>query len=313
MQIIYLILQVVLILLLAPFIEGIIKKYKAFWQNRRGPGLLQPYYNLIKYMQKDSVKSEHTSWIYDFTPIITFSSIAAAGLFIPTVSTVWIPGFAGDIIMVIYLFAMARFFMALAGLDTGSSFGGMGSSREMVISSLVEPVLMLAVFSVVIRVGSTNLAVVADNFTRNGFSIVSTSHLLAFAAVFVVAIAETGRIPVDNPDTHLELTMIHEGMLLEYAGKPLALMFWSAMVKQLLILSILVNVFMPWGIALSNSISGIIISLIVYLSKVIVLALIMATVETAYAKLRIFKVPELMGMAFTLALLAVIAQLLLRG
>lgn len=302
MRIVYIVLQLMLLLLLAPLVEGIIRKTKAFWQNREGPGLLQPYYNLIKYFRKDTVKSDNASWLYTTAPYITFASVTATALFIPAISPWFSLNFAGDIILVFYLFALARFFMVLAGLDTGSAFGGMGSSREMFISSMVEPTMFLAFFSVALRVNSTDISVLTGAFTKSSLNALSPSHLLAFAAIFIVFIAETGRIPIDNPDTHLELTMVHEGMLLEYSGKPLALMMASAMVKQTLILTLIANVFLPWG-------SGILI----YASKLLALAAITATIETINNKLRLFRVPGLLSTAFILAGLSVGVQLLIRG
>lgn len=302
MKIIYIFFQLVLLLLLAPLVEGIIRKTKAFWQNRDGPVLLQSYYNLIKYFKKETVKSDNASWLYTTAPYITFASITAAAFFIPAISPVFTLNFAGDIILVFYLFALARFFMALAGLDTGSAFGGMGSSREMFISSMVEPTMFLAFFSVALSVNSTDISIMAGAFTKSGLSALGPSHLLALTSIFLVFLAETGRIPIDNPDTHLELTMVHEGMLLEYSGKPLAIMTLSAMVKQALILTLIANIFLPWGTGF-----------FIYVSKILVLAVITATIETINNKLRLFRVPGLLSTAFILAGLSVGVQLLLRG
>lgn len=314
MKVVYIISHVILLLLLAPLVEGIIRKTKAFWQNREGPGLLQPYYNLIKYFKKDSVVSDNASWLFLTAPYVTFASITAAAFFIPSFSPQVSLNFAGDLILVFYLFALARFFMALAGIDTGSAFGGMGSSREMFISALVEPVMFLAFFSIALEVNSTDLSVIAGTFTQKGFGLMNPSHILAMIAIFIVFIAETGRIPIDNPDTHLELTMIHEGMLLEYSGKPLALMQWTAMLKQILILTLICNVFLPWGSFSANHAGiGLVVDSLIYVAKIFILALITALVETANNKLRIFRVPGLLTTAFVLAGLSVVVQLLLRG
>ncbi len=313
MGFVYIVLHLILLLLLAPLVEGTIRKTKAFWQNREGPGLLQPYYNLIKYLKKDSVISDNASWLYWSAPYLTFASIAAAALLIPSVSPDMTISFAGDIILLCYLFAFARFYMALAGLDTGSAFGGMGSSREMFISAMVEPVMFLALFSIALKVNSTDLSVIAGATASIGLGLMNPSHILAMIAMFIVSLAETGRIPIDNPDTHLELTMVHEGMLLEYSGKPLALMQYSAMLKQMLILTLLGNVFLPWGGLPSIDYIGLLSGSLIYIVKIFILALITATVEIANNKLRIFRVPGLLMTAFFLAGLAVVVQLLLKG
>ncbi len=302
MKIPYLIVQFAMLLLLAPLIEGLIRKTKAFWQNRKGPGLFQPYHNLRKYLNKESVQSDNASWIFTAAPYLTFGAVATAALLIC---------FTGDIILLFYILALARFFMALAGLDTGSAFGGMGSSREMFISAMVEPVMFLAFFSVVLNVHSTDIAVLGT-YTQNVVNVLNPSHFLAFIAIFIVFIAETGRVPVDNPDTHLELTMVHEGMLLEYSGKPLALMMGSAMIKQMLILTLVGNVFLPWGNLVGPGYAGLIIGLLIYLGKTLALALVAATVETVNNKLRLFRVPGLLTTAFIIAGLSVTAQLLFR-
>lgn len=302
--------QIFSLLLLAPLVSGIIKKTKAFFQTRQGPGIFQVYLDIYKWFRKDSVVSEHTSWIFTATPYIYFASVAAAGILIPTVTIVSPLGFAGDIIAVVYLFALGRFFMTLAGLDAGSSFGGMASSREAAVSSVIEPAMMLAVFAVALAAGSTNLSVISQTFAA-GAAVLSPSHLLAFAALAVVAVAETGRIPVDNPDTHLELTMIHEGMLLEYSGRELALMMWGASVKQLLVYSLLVNIFFPYGIAAGLDPVSLAIGLLAYLGKILAVGVAMAVVETSFAKMRLFKVPDLLAGSFMLGLLALISNYVL--
>lgn len=302
--------QIIFILLLAPLLSGVIKKTKAFFQTRQGPGIFQGYLDIYKWFRKDSVVSEHSSWIFVVTPYIYFAAVVAAGLLIPTVTTVLPLSFAGDIIAVVYLFALGRFFMTLAGLDAGSSFGGMASSREAAVSSIIEPAMLLAVFTVALAAGSTNLSVISKTFAV-GSQAFRPSHLLAFAALAVVTVAETGRIPVDNPDTHLELTMIHEGMLLEYSGKELALMIWGASVKQLLVCSLLVNLFFPYYIATGLGPAGLAAGLAAYLGKILVVGVFMAVVETSFAKMRLFKVPDLLAGSFMLGLLALISTYVL--
>ncbi|MFZ5640397.1 MAG: respiratory chain complex I subunit 1 family protein [Bacillota bacterium] len=309
-QIVPVIGQAIFILLLAPLVSGVIKKTKATFQTRRGPGIFQVYLDIYKWFGKDSVVSEHTSWIFTVTPYIYFAAVVVAGLLIPTVTTTLPLSFAGDVIAVVYLFALGRFFMTLAGLDAGSSFGGMAGSREAAVSSIIEPAMMLGVFTVALAAGSTNLSVISKTFAAGSHAL-SPAHLLAFAALAVVTVAETGRIPVDNPDTHLELTMIHEGMLLEYSGKELALMMWGATVKQLLVYSLLVNIFFPSGIATGLNPAGLALGLAAYLAKILAVAIITAVVETSFAKMRFFKVPDLLAGAFMLGLLALISNYVL--
>jgi len=305
--------KVVFLVLLAPLLTGIIKKTKAFFQTRRGPSIFQPYLDLFKYFQKESVISEHTSWIFRAAPIVFFTTMLVAGLLIPVVSTAGLFNSMGDVILIIYLFALGRFFLTLAGLDAGSAFGGMASSREMALSSVAEPATMLPLFSMAVIQGTTNLGGIIEGVIAGGSALLTPAHLLSFAAFFIVAIAETGRIPVDNPDTHLELTMIHEGMLLEYSGKPLALMTLGASLKQLLIFALLANVFFPWGIALDGSLGAIGIAALAFVLKVVFLGVVMAVIETSFAKMRLFKVPDLLMGSFLLGLLGLITKFLFRG
>ncbi len=306
-------LQVMIIVLLAPLVTGIIKKTKACFQTRKGPGIFQPYLDLYKFMQKESVVSRHTSWIFRVTPYIYFGAVLAAAAMIPAVSTSGRLGYAGDAILVIYLFALGRFFLTLAGLDAGSAFGGMASSREMAVSSMAEPAMILSVFVLAANAGTTNLTGIVSGVEKAGLAALTPTHLMSFVAVFIVALAETGRIPVDNPDTHLELTMIHEGMLLEYSGKPLAMVTLGASVKQLLIFTLLANLFFPWGIAAGFGLKALVIAALAYLGKVILIGLVVAVIETSFAKMRLFKVPELLMGSFLLGFLGLISKLLFGG
>lgn len=306
--------QIFVIILLAPLLSGIMKKVKAFFQVRRGAGILQPYYDIIKLLRKDSVISNNVSWIFHASPIISFASVLAAGLLIPIYITQLPLGFAGDLIAVVYLFALARFFTALASLDAGSSFGGMGGSREMFIASLVEPALMLSIFAVALNVGSTNLAFISQTVSGLGIDAISPYQILAFVAFFIISIAETGRIPVDNPATHLELTMIHEAMVLEYSGKQLAIIELGAMIKQLLIFSLLANIFFPFGIASAGAgASALVLALSVYILKIIIIGISMAVVEISTAKWRLFRLPELLSISLMLSFLALVAFIIVKG
>jgi formate hydrogenlyase subunit 4 len=308
------ILQIIIILALSPLISGIIKKIKAFFQIRKGPSIFQPYYDISKLLRKDSVISQNVSWIFHAAPIISLVAVLTAGLLIPIYITQLPLGFAGDLIAVVYLFALARFFTALASLDAGSSFGGMGGSREMFVASMVEPALMLSIFAVALNVGSTNLGFISETVSGMGIDAVSPYQILAFVALFIIAIAETGRIPVDNPATHLELTMIHEAMILEYSGKQLAIVEIGAMAKQLLVFSLLANIFFPWGIAPAGaSLAGLVLAIFVYLLKIVIIGIAMAAVETSTAKWRLFRLPELLSISLMLSFLSLVAFIIVKG
>jgi formate hydrogenlyase subunit 4 len=301
--------QIALVLFLSPLITGFSRTLKARLQTRRGPGILQPYRDLGKLLRKGMVIPDTASWIFSATPYVLFSTTLLAGLLIPTVSAEAPLSAFGGVLAVVYLLALGRFFLALGGLDTGSSFGGLGSSREMTISAIAEPALMLAVFTVAIGAGSTNLSTVAHAALGQSWRFLAPSQMLAFAALFIVLIAETGRIPVDNPATHLELTMIHEAMILEYSGPYLALIEWSAAMKQLVLMTLLVNVFVPFGLSAGWS-AITVLSLILFVVKLLLLAATVVLMETTNAKLRLFRVPELLAVAFILSAMALISTFL---
>jgi formate hydrogenlyase subunit 4 len=301
--------QTALLLLLSPLITGFTKALKARFQTRRGPGILQPYRDLWKLARKGMVIPDTASWIFGATPLVLFATTLLAGLLIPTVSAEAPLSMIGGVLAVVYLLGLGRFFLALGGLDTGSSFGGLGSSREMTISAIAEPALMLAVFTVAAGAGSTNLSIVAQSALGQSWRFFAPSQMLAFAALFIVLIAETGRIPVDNPATHLELTMIHEAMILEYSGPYLALIEWSAAMKQLVLMTLLVNVFVPFGLSTGWG-PATAVSLILFTAKLLLLAAAIVLVETSNAKLRLFRVPELLAVAFVLASLALMSAFL---
>ena len=297
--------QIVVIVGLSPLVKGFINKMEARIQCRRGPSLFQPYYNLVKLLQKDAVVSETASWIFRATPYVVFISILLIALLVPVLSSQVPLNFIGDIILIIYLFALGRFFLALSSLDTGKRLRGYGGSREMTISSMAEPAMMLSIFTVSLTVGSTNLSNITG--TLLNYKSLNPSLLLAFAALVIVIIAETGRIPVDNPFTHLELTMIHEGMILEFSGRYLALIEWASSMKLLLLLTILVNTFLPWGIATGLTFPGLIISFALYLVKIGFFAFAIVILESSLAKVRLFRIPNLLGTSFILSLLAIIS------
>ena len=302
--------QTVLLLLLSPLLSGFIKKAKARLQNRRGPPLWQTYFDLLKFLRKDMVISEHASWIFRAMPYVLFTSTLLAGLMMPLVNDSAPLSLFGGVLAFVGLLALGRFFLALGGLDPASSFGGMGSSREMTIAAIAEPALMLAIFTVAITAGSTNLSQMLLAAQGPTWRLLNPAHVLAFAALFIVLLAETGRLPVDNPATHLELTMIHEAMILEYSGRYLALIEWSASVKQLVLMALLVNIFFPVGIATDVGPVALALGLLGFIAKLLVLAGAVVLVETSNAKLRLFRVPDLLSAAFILATLALLSTFL---
>jgi formate hydrogenlyase subunit 4 len=307
-------LQTLVLLALSPFIVGLIRKVKARLQCRRGASVFQPYADLTKLFRKQPVISTTTSWIFTATPYILFASTLAAGLLVPVFASQIPLNFAGNIIALVYLLALGTFFLILAGLDAGSAFGGMGSSREAIVASLTEPAMILSIFAIALTAGSTNLStIVHKTALMEGIVTDPSPHLMALAALFIVALAETGRVPVDNPATHLELTMIHEAMILEYSGRYLALVEWAAGIKLLVFLTLIVNIFAPWGIATAFTPAALGIGLAVYLLKVSGLAVVIGVIESMFSKLRLFRVPELLGVAFVLALLGLVFFYILRG
>ena len=303
-------LQLLLLLALAPLISGCIRNWKAKLQNRRGPRVWQPYFDLIKFLRKDMVISEHASWVFSAAPYVVFITALLVGLMVPMVTTQAPLSLFGGVLAVVGLLALGRFFMALGGLDPASAFGGMGSSREMTIAAIAEPALMLAIFTVAITVGSTDFSHMVAASQQSGWDMLNPTHLMAFAALFIVLLAETGRIPVDNPSTHLELTMIHEAMLLEYSGRYLALMEWGASIKQLVLMAILVNIFLPVGLAADGTVLALGLGLAFFLVKILLLSAAVVMVETVNAKLRLFRVPDLLSAAFVLAAMALLSTFL---
>ena len=306
--------QTIVLLTVSPFIVGLIRKVKARLQVRRGASVFQPYADLSKLFRKQPVVSTTTSWIFTATPYIVFASTLAAGLLIPVFLSRTPLNFAGNIIALVYLLALGTFFLMLAGLDAGSAFGGMGSSREAIVASLTEPAMILSIFAIALTAGSTNLStIVHKTALLEGIVTDPTPHLMALAALFIVAIAETGRVPVDNPATHLELTMIHEAMILEYSGRYLALVEWAAGLKLVVFLTLIANVFAPGGLATTLEPTAVGVGLATYLLKVSALAVLIGVLESMFAKLRLFRVTDLLGVAFILALLGLVFFYVLRG
>ena len=304
--------QAALALLLAPGLVGLIRWVKARLQSRRGAPVWQPYRELAKLFRKEVVVSDNASWLFRATPFVVFASTVAVAVLVPMVAAPLPLDGVGDLLAVVYLLLLGTFFLALAGLDPGSPFGGMGASREMTVAALAETSLALAILALALSAGSTNLGQIVARTLAAPAAVITPGHLLAFGALFIVMLAETGRLPVDNPSTHLELTMIHEAMVLEYSGRYLALLEWAAATKLLVFFALLGNLFAPWGVALTLSAPALALAVASFVVKLAVLGAAVAVFETRVAKLRLFRVPELLSVSFVLALLAVTSSFLLR-
>ena len=296
--------QTVLVLVLAPLFVGLTRKIRARLLRRRGPPILQPYRDLLKLIRKEAVVAENASWLFRTAPYLIFATTWVAAALVPTFATGLTLSAAADLIVIVALLGTARFLLALAGLDVGTSFGGIGSSREMMFASIAEPAMLMAVFTLSLFAGSTQLSSISAYMLGPNVG-VSISLALALVALIIVSIAENARIPVDNPATHLELTMVHEAMILEYSGRHLAVLEAAASLKLLLYLSLIACVFTPWGTATVGA-GGFAyaIGFAAYAAKLTLLAFLLAVFETAIAKMRVFRVPEFLGVALMLGLLA---------
>jgi len=296
--------QLALVLLIAPLLTGYVRKVKAHLLRRRGPPLLQPYRDLIKLMRKEVVLAENASWLFRVVPYLVFAVTLVAAALVPTFATGLVLSQAADLIAIVALLGSARFALALAGLDIGTSFGGIGSSREMMIASLAEPAMLMVVFTLSLLAGSTQLSSVSA-FLHGPEVGLRVSLAMALVALIMVGIAENARIPVDNPATHLELTMVHEAMILEYSGRHLAVIEAAASLKLLLYLSLIGCVFVPWGVAIAGQgFAAYAVGLVAYIAKLAAGGLLLAVFETVTAKMRVFRVSDFLGAALMLGLLA---------
>ena len=294
--------QMLLVLALSPLLVGFVRKVKARLLRRQGPPLLQPYRDIVKLLRKDVVLATSASWLFRAIPYLIFAATWVAAALVPTFASGLMFSWSADLIAIIALLGLARFFLALAGLDVGTSFGGIGSSREVMIASLAEPAMLMIVFTLALAAGSTQLSTMAE-YLASGEAGLRFSLGLALIALVIVAIAENARIPVDNPATHLELTMVHEAMVLEYSGRHLALIDLSAQLKLLLYVSLIACLFVPWGIAAPHAGLGLlIIGVAAYVAKLAAGGLLLAVFETSIAKMRVFRVPEFMGARYAGAL-----------
>jgi formate hydrogenlyase subunit 4 len=296
--------QMLLVLLLAPGLTGFVRKVKARFLRRQGPPLMQPYRDLARLMRKEVVLAQNASWLFRVIPYLIFAATWVAAALVPTFKTGLMFSWSADLIAIIALLGSARFFLALAGLDVGTSFGGIGSSREVMIASLAEPAMLMIMFTLALVAGSTQLSTMAEYMLSPQVGL-RVSLGLALLALIIVAIAENARIPVDNPATHLELTMVHEAMVLEYSGRHLALIELTASLKLLLYVSLIACVFVPWELAATDATATeLAIGAAAYVGKIAVGGFLLALSESVIAKMRVFRVPEFLGAALMLGLLA---------
>ena len=305
--------QMALVLLLAPLLTGVARKVRARLLRRQGPSVIQPYRDLLRLLRKEVVLAHNASWLFRVAPYLIFAATWVAAALVPTFAAGLPFSWAADLIALVALLGSARFFLALAGMDVGTSFGGIGSSREVMIASLAEPAMLLVVFVLALIAGSTQLSTIVAFMASPDVGL-RVSLGLALVALIMVAIAENARIPVDNPATHLELTMVHEAMVLEYSGRHLAMIELAASLKLLLYVSLIACVFMPWGLAAAGAgPAAYAIGMVTYVVKLAVAAVLLAMFETAIAKMRVFRVPEFLGAALMLGLLGTLLLFVSRG
>jgi formate hydrogenlyase subunit 4 len=306
-------LQTLLFVFGAPLVVGWLRRVRCHMQNRAGPSTLQPYRDLAKLLRKTTVVADRASWVFRATPYIVFATTVLAAAITPLIALNLPTTEIADVIVLVGFLALGRFFLALAGMDVGTAFGGMGSSREMMISALAEPVMLMAVFTLSMSASTTNLSE-AIGFMLNGGLVLRPSFLFAMLGLMMVAVAETGRIPVDNPTTHLELTMVHEAMILEYSGRHLALLEWASMIKLMVYMALIAGIFLPWGIAGGDlGIDDLARGVVSTGAKLALLTIVLVVWETVMAKMRLFRVPQFLGFAFLLSLLGMLTHVILEA
>ena len=303
--------QVGLVLLLAPAVTGLIRKLKARLQRRIGPPVIQPYRDLWRLIGKDVVLADNTSWFFRIAPYLIFAATWVAAALVPTFQTGLMFSWSGDMIAIVALLGAARFVQAAAAIDTGTSFGGIGASRELMIASMAEPAMIMVTFTVALVAGSTQLSTIADFMMTGGLRV---SLAMALVALVIVALAENARIPVDNPATHLELTMVHEAMVLEYSGRHLAVIELASSLRLLLYLSLIACIFFPFGMVTGSvGLLGHAVAIIAYGLKLTVASGLLAMLEMSIAKMRVFRVPNLLGIALMLGLLGTLLLFVSEG
>ncbi|HVY16887.1 MAG TPA: NADH-quinone oxidoreductase subunit H [Rhodopila sp.] len=305
--------QMTLLLVSAPLMTGIVRRVKARLQRRRGQSVFQPYRDLLRLLGKEAIVAETASWLFRVIPYFIFAATWVAAALIPTFAANLMFSWSGDLIAITALLGSTRFALALAGMDVGTSFGGIGSSREMMIASLAEPAMIMIVFSVALVAGSTQLSTIAETMLTGHVGL-RVSLSLALVALMIVAVAENGRIPVDNPATHLELTMVHEAMVLEYSGRHLAMIELAAMLKLSTYLSMIACIFLPFGMAADPlRITDDLVGVLAWGCKMVIGIVALGITEMSIAKMRVFRVPNFLGAALMLSLLGVLLLFVSRG
>ncbi|MGB8481516.1 MAG: NADH-quinone oxidoreductase subunit H [Acidobacteriaceae bacterium] len=306
------VLQALLLILGAPLVTGIVGKIKACMQRRQGASIWRPYSDIAKLLRKEDLVPPSASWVFRFAPKVLFGTAVCAVAFVPVVQPSALLGSRGDFFFLVYLLALGRFFLSLGALDGGSAFGGMGASRDALVSTLAEAPFLLGLVAISILAAHADIPGIVMWTLQRSILDISAVHILAFTSLAMVVLAETGRMPVDNPTTHLELTMIHEGMVLEYSGPSLALIEWESAIKLHAMLALLISLFGPWGMASTVSVWGTAAALLLYLAKVTALMILLALVESVVAKLRMYLVPDFLGVASAVSALAVIFTTLVK-
>lgn len=297
--------QAALLLALSPFVIGVIRQVRARAEGRQGAGIRQPWRDIRKLLRKERIRPVYASWIFHAAPMVLFITSIVVATIIPSITTRSAANGSADFLAVVFLLLAGTIFLALAGLDAGSAFGGMGSSREMTIAALAEPTLLLAILAVSARAQTSGLGEIVKAGIDHPSMLIAPASLLALGALAIVTLAENGRIPVDNPATHLELTMVHEAMTLEHSGRDLALIELASYMRLVFYLTLIANLFVPWGVATTLSPAAIGIGIVALLGKLVVLAAVLSMVEVLLAKLRLFRIPELLAGSFVLSFLAV--------
>ena len=303
-------LQTLLFISAAPLLAGWLKKLKCRLQNRKAPPLWQPYLDLRKLWGKEPVVAKPASWIFKAAPYIVLATTVLTASIIPLIAVNLPTARIADVVVLIGFFALGRFFLVLAGMDIGTAFGGMGSSREMMVSSLAEPAMLMAVFTLAMSASTTNLSE-AMNYVLHTGLVLRPSFVFAMFALMLVTVAETGRIPVDNPATHLELTMIHEAMILEYSGRYLGMIEWASQIKLMIYGVLIANIFFPWGIAQDFSLEALGWGALALALKLTVLTVLLSLSEIIFAKMRVFRVQEFLSFAYLLSLLGMLSHIIL--
>ncbi len=303
--------QAVLLVLGAPYLTGLVRQVRARAEGRAGAGIGQPARDLRKLWHKEALRPEGSTAFFAAAPVVLVATSVVVAAVVPFVTTRGLADGVDDLFAVVALLMLGTVALALAGLDTGTAFGGMGASREMTVLALAEPTILLAIFALSVRVGSSRLTDIVGGTLAAPAQVLSPASLLAAVAFAVVIIAEAGRLPVDNPSTHLELTMIHEAMVLEYTGPDLAMVELAAQLRLALLLGLGATLFVPWGVATGLAPLGLLLAVVVIAAKVALLGVVLGVGEVFVAKLRLFRVPELLAGSLLLALLAVVASFFL--